>query len=48
MRKEAPMPRRSGERLPFAGDKTLSIVISKALFLADDDRITDPVIPRQL
>ncbi|HEX8625444.1 MAG TPA: DUF4132 domain-containing protein [Allosphingosinicella sp.] len=34
--------------IPFDGDKTLSIVISKALLLADDDQITDPVILRQL
>ncbi|HEU0097432.1 MAG TPA: DUF4132 domain-containing protein [Allosphingosinicella sp.] len=34
--------------LPFEGDRTLSIIISKALLLADDDKITDPVILRQL
>lgn len=34
--------------LPFEGDRTLSIVISKALLLAEDDKITDPVILRQL
>jgi hypothetical protein len=34
--------------LPFEGDRTLSIIISKALLLAADDEITDPVILRQL
>lgn len=34
--------------LPFEGDRTLSIIISKALLLAADDKITDPVILRQL
>lgn len=39
-----------GDRLwlPFEGDRTLSIVISKAMLLAADDKITDPVILRQL
>jgi hypothetical protein len=30
--------------LPFEGDRTLSIILSKALLLAADDKITDPVI----
>jgi hypothetical protein len=30
--------------LPFEGDTTLSIMISKALLLADDRSITDPII----
>lgn len=34
--------------LPFEGDRTLSIVISKALLLADDTKITDPTITRQI
>jgi len=34
--------------LPFEGDTTLSIIISKALLLADDRRITDPVIVSQI
>jgi hypothetical protein len=40
----------AGERiwLPFEGDRTVSIIISKALLLAADDRITDPVILHQL
>lgn len=34
--------------LPFEGDRTLSIVLSKAVLLAADDKITDPVILAQL
>ena len=34
--------------LPFEGDNTLSIIISKALLLADDRKITDPTIVRQI
>jgi len=34
--------------LPFEGDRTLSIILSKALLLAADDKITDPVILAQL
>ncbi len=34
--------------LPFEGDSTLSIIISKALLLADDAKITDPTITRQI
>jgi hypothetical protein len=34
--------------LPFEGDTTLSIIISKALLLADDRNITDPVILSQI
>jgi hypothetical protein len=39
-----------GERvyLPFEGDSTLSIILSKAFLLADDARITDPTITSQL
>lgn len=45
---------RSGESstqklfLPFEGDNMLSIIISKALLLADDDKITDSTILRQI
>jgi hypothetical protein len=35
-------------RLPFEGDATLSIVLSKAFLLAADDKITDPSILAQL
>lgn len=42
---KAPGPR---VLLPFDDDPTLSIVLSKALMLAADDRITDPAILRQL
>lgn len=34
--------------LPFEGDSMLSIVLSKALLLADDDRIDDPTITSQI
>jgi hypothetical protein len=34
--------------LPFEGDNTLSIVISKALLLAEDTKIKDPTILRQI
>jgi hypothetical protein len=34
--------------LPFERDGVLSLVLSKALLLAADDKITDPTILRQL
>lgn len=34
--------------LPFEGDNTLSVILSKAFLLADDSRITDPTIIRQI
>ncbi|MEV0562463.1 DUF4132 domain-containing protein [Dactylosporangium sp. NPDC050588] len=34
--------------IPFEGDAMLSIVLSKAMLLADDHKITDPSILRQL
>ena len=34
--------------LPFEGDRTLAIILSKALMLADDTAITDPSITAQL
>lgn len=34
--------------LPFEGDSTLSIILSKAFLLADDAKITDPTITGQL
>jgi hypothetical protein len=34
--------------LPFEGDGTLSIILSKALLLADDAKIVDPTITRQI
>jgi hypothetical protein len=34
--------------LPFEGDSTLSIVLSKAFLLADDAKIDDPTITRQI
>jgi hypothetical protein len=34
--------------LPFEGDRVLSIILSKAFMLAEDARITDPTILRQI
>lgn len=34
--------------LPFEGDLTLSVVVSKAMLLAHDEKITNPAILRQL
>jgi hypothetical protein len=34
--------------LPFEGDRVLSIILSKAFMLAEDTRITDPSITRQI
>ena len=34
--------------LPFEGDGVLSVILSKALLLADDDKVTDPTILHQL
>ena len=34
--------------VPFEGDDTLAVIISKALLLAEDTKITDPTITRQL
>jgi hypothetical protein len=34
--------------LPFEGDGTLSVILSKAFLLADDTKITDPTIVNQL
>jgi hypothetical protein len=34
--------------LPFEGDATLSIILSKALLLADDKKIKDPTIVHQI
>jgi hypothetical protein len=34
--------------LPFEGDRALSIILSKAFMLADDTRIKDPSITRQI
>ena len=34
--------------LPFEGDNTLAIILSKAFLLADDKQITDPTITRQI
>jgi hypothetical protein len=34
--------------LPFEGDQTLAIILSKAFLLAEDTKITDPTIVRQI
>jgi hypothetical protein len=34
--------------LPFEGDQTLAVILSKAFLLADDTKIADPTIVRQL
>lgn len=34
--------------LPFDGDQVLSVIVSKAILLAADDKITDPTILQQL
>lgn len=34
--------------LPFEGDEVLTVVLSKVLMLAADDKITDPAILRQI
>ncbi|CAG6390836.1 DUF4132 domain-containing protein [Actinacidiphila cocklensis] len=34
--------------LPFEGDRTLAVILSKAMLLADDAKITDPTILSQL
>ncbi len=34
--------------LPFEGDATLSIILSKAFLLAADNKISDPTIVRQI
>ena len=41
---------KAGERifLPFEGDRTLSLILSKVFLLAADDKITDATILRQL
>ena len=38
----------AGAALPFEGDRTLSVILSKALLLADDAKITDRTILSQL
>jgi len=34
--------------LPFEGDAGLSVIISKAILLSEDDKITDPTILSQI
>jgi hypothetical protein len=49
------VPGRSGDAsgedglyLPFEGDRTLAVILSKAMLLAKDEKITDSTITRQL
>ena len=48
------VPARAGEMgkervfLPFEGDQTLAVILSKAFLLAEDKKISDPTITRQL
>ena len=37
-----------GVYLPFEGDNTLAVILSKAFLLAADTKITDPTITRQI
>jgi hypothetical protein len=37
-----------GVPLPFEGDQALAIILSKAMLLANDTKITDPTITRQI
>jgi hypothetical protein len=39
---------RKNVRLPFEGDDTFSVIISKAFMLADDDKIKDASIRSQI
>jgi hypothetical protein len=41
-------PRKGRIHLPFEGDETLSVILSKAFLLADDARIQDPAILKQI
>jgi hypothetical protein len=43
-----PKAGRSKVMLPFEGDQVLSVIVSKVLLLAADDKITDPTILQQL
>lgn len=46
--KSGPVENNGSLFLPFEGDRTLSVIVSKALLLAADTRITDPTITRQI
>jgi hypothetical protein len=43
-----PRPNREMMFIPFEGDQTLAVILSKALLLAEDRKISDPTITRQL
>ena len=40
--------RREAVLLPFEGDHTLDVILSKAFLLAEDTKIKDPTITRQI
>jgi len=42
------VPKSAAVTLPFEGDNRLSVILSKALMLAEDDKITAPDIVSQL
>lgn len=42
------LPKSGDVFLPFEGDATLSVILSKAFLLAEDVKITDPSITRQI
>src|SRR5207247_1994023 len=46
--KQAPSTGREKLLLPFEGDNTLSIILSKAFLLAGDTKIKDPTIISQI
>ncbi|WP_165067303.1 DUF4132 domain-containing protein [Paludisphaera rhizosphaerae] len=47
-KRSTPEPQGQGVFLPFEGDNVLSIILSKALMLADDKKITDATITSQI
>ena len=48
VRDRVPREQRGRGFLPFEGDTTLSLILSKAFLLADDHKIEDPVILNQI
>ncbi len=42
------LPSKNTVMLPFEGDSALSLLLSKAMLLANDEKITDPVIVAQI
>lgn len=48
VRDRVPAEQRSGAFVPFEGDPTLTLILSKAFLLAADEKIADPVILEQI